>query len=117
MTMRRGLTFTLVLAAVLSAAGCGVGYKEGSRQPDSQSFIVFTGNVEGAMASVDEGEPFAVASLTYKDASGNDVKKAEKTFYQVRPGRHTVVVKKMGEVRVEREILIDAGATKEVWVP
>jgi hypothetical protein len=116
MTMRKGLVFT-ILAVALLAAGCGVGYKEGARQPDSQSYIVFTGNVEGAMASVDGDTPFAVASLTYKDASGQDVKKAEKTFYQVRPGRHTVVVKKMDVVRVERDLLIEAGATKEVWVP
>ena len=117
MIMQNRLAFTLVMCAVLIAAGCGVGYKEGSRQPDPQSFIVFTGNVEGATASVDGGTPFAVASLTYKDQSGQDVKKAEKTFYQVRPGRHTVVVRKQGEVRVERDVLINAGATLEIWVP
>ena len=114
--MRRGLAFT-ILTTVLLASGCGVGHKEGVRQPDPQSYIVFTGNVEGAMASVDGGEPFAVASLTYKDASGQDVKKAEKTFYQVRPGRHTIVVKRQGAVQVERDLLIEAGATREVWVP
>lgn len=117
MTMRQARTFTLIVAAVLLATGCGVGYKEGSRQPDPQSFIVFTGNVEDATASVDGGMPFAVVPLTYKDQSGQDVKKAEKTFYQVRPGRHTVVVKKQGEVRVERDVLINAGATMEIWVP
>ncbi len=116
MTMRKALTVVLLLAALL-ATGCGVGYKEGTRQPDPQSYIVFTGNVEGTIAIVDGGTPFEVASLTYKDASGQDVKKAEKTFYQVRPGRHTVVVKKMGEVRVERDLLIGAGAAIEVWVP
>jgi hypothetical protein len=117
MTMQKRLAFALVMCAAIIAAGCGGGYKEGSRQPDPQSFIVFTGNVEDATASIDGGTPFAVASLTYKDQSGQDVKTAERTFYQVRPGRHMVVVRKQGEIRVERDVLINAGATLEVWVP
>ena len=50
MTMQKRLAFTLVMCAVLIAAGCGVGYKEGSRQPDPQSFIVFTGNANRPLA-------------------------------------------------------------------
>ena len=116
-TMKKLILFVFLSALPLMAVSCGVGYKEGSRQLDNQSFITFTGNVNGAVAIVDGGEPFAVDSLTYKDNQGNDVKKSDKTYYQVRPGRHIVVVSKDGQVKVEREILINAGSTQEVWVP
>ena len=108
---------SLATLAILPLIALSCFYKEGSRQLDSQSYIWFTGNVKGAVASVDGGEPFEVDSLTYKDSQGNDVKKSEKTYYQLRPGRHTIIVKKEGQVKVERDVLIDAGATKEVWVP
>lgn len=113
--MKKLILFVFLSALPLMAVSCG--YKEGSRQPDNQSFITFTGNVNGAVAVVDGGEPFAVDSLTYKDSQGNDVKKSDKTYYQVQPGRHSVVVSKDGQVKVERDVLINAGSTKEVWVP
>ena len=115
MAMKKLILFGMLPALALMALSCG--YKEGSRQPDNQSFLAFTGNVNGAVAVVDGGEPFEVDSLTYKDSQGSDVKKSDKTYYQVRPGRHSVVVRKEGQVKVEREVLIDAGSTKEVWVP
>ena len=113
--MKKLILFVFLSALFLMAVSCG--YKEGSRQPDNQSFITFTGNVTGAVAVVDGGEPFAVDALTYKDSQGNDVKKSDKTFYQVRPGRHSVVVRKDGRVKVERDLLINTGSTTEVWVP
>lgn len=115
MTMKKLILFVFLSALPLIAVSCG--YKEGSRQLDNQSFITFAGEVNGAVAVVDGGEPFEIDSLTYKDSQGNDVKKSDKTYYLVRPGRHSVVVSKDGQVKVERDVLINAGSTKEVWVP
>lgn len=109
--------FLLTFFAILPLIATSCGYKEGSRQLDNQSYLTFTGNIDGASAVVDGGEPFPIDPVTYKDSQGNDVKRAEKTYYQVRPGRHNVVVNKDGQVKVEREVLINAGSTKEIWVP
>jgi hypothetical protein len=115
MIMKRLLAF--IFFAVLPVIAISCGYKEGSRQLDNQSFLTFTGNIDGAFAVVDGGEPFPIDPVTYKDSQGNEVKRAEKTYYQVRPGRHIVVVNRDGQVKVEREVLINAGSTKEIWVP
>jgi hypothetical protein len=115
MTMKKLLL--LIFLAVLPFIAISCGYKEGSRQLDNQSFLNFTGNIDGAFAVIDGGEPFPIEPVTYKDSQANDVKRADKTYYQVRPGRHSVLVKKDGQVKVEREVLINAGSTKEIWVP
>jgi hypothetical protein len=49
--------------------------------------------------------------------TGERVSKQGRTLYQVKPGKHDIVVKKDGQVVVHRNLMIGAGATKEVRVP
>lgn len=108
--MKKIFIFVVFVAAFSMFAGCG--HKEGVRQPDSQSYIHFTGNTVGAIAVIDDNAPFEVF-----DSSGQTGQNEGKTLYEVPPGKHEVIVKKGGEVVVHRVLMIGAGATKEVPVP
>jgi len=95
------LFFLLFIVTVLFF-GCG--YREGTIQPDQQSYLVFTGNVEGSIATIDGGNPI-------------ELKTQERTLYQIKPGRHDIIVKNGSEIRVNRSVLINSGATKEIHIP
>jgi hypothetical protein len=102
--------------AMLVASGCG--YQEGIRQPDRQSYIWFSGETIDAVAIIDDNEPFKVEQTSYVDSeTGERVSKQGRRLYQVKPGKHEIVVKKGGQVVVHRDLMIGAGATKEVRVP
>lgn len=114
--MRKWVVLTVAVVAVFVLAGCG--YQEGIRQPDRQSYIWFSGETKEAVAIIDDNEPFKVEQTSYVDSeTGEGVSKQGRTLYQVKPGKHEIVVKKDGQVVVHRDLMIGAGATKEVHVP
>jgi hypothetical protein len=114
--MKKWIVLAFVGLAVFLVAGCG--YQEGIREPDRQSYIWFTGKLDGAVAFIDDNEPFELVPLTYMNEQTGELEhKQGRTLYQVRPGKHTVMVKKNEQVVVHRELMIGSGATKEVWVP
>jgi hypothetical protein len=114
--MKKWVVLTVMVMAVFVFSGCG--YQEGIRQPDRQSFIWFSGEISNAVAIIDNNEPFKVEQNYYVDSdTGERVSKNRRTLYQLRPGRHVIIVKKNGQIIVHREVLIGAGATKEVRVP
>lgn len=114
--MKKWVFLTLAVVAMLVLAGCG--YQEGIRQPDRQSFIWFSGETTEALAIIDDNEPFRVDQAYYVDSdTGERVSKNGRTLYQIKPGRHVIIVKKNGQVVVHRDLIIGAGATKEVRVP
>ena len=88
------------------------GYYEGVVQPTPKSYIAFMGNVNGATAVID-------ASITlYLDKEIPEAQgKKEPVLFQITPGKHTVIVTKMGREVVNRVILVGDGATKEIEVP
>lgn len=114
--MRKWIVLTVTIVAMFVVAGCG--YQEGIRQPDRQSYIWFSGETKEAMAIIDDNEPFKVEQTSSVDSeTGERVSKQGRTLYQVKPGKHEIVVKKDGQVVVHRDLMIGAGATKEVRVP
>jgi hypothetical protein len=112
--MRKSIIFTVVFAALLILVSCG--HREGVRQPDNLSYIWFSGNTDGAVAIIDGNESFKV-DLTYINSGGEKVKTDGKTLYEVKPGKHEILVKRNGEVVIHRVLMINLGATKEVRVP
>ena len=106
--MRKLVIFSLAVAVLLIVVGCG--YREGTRQPDNQSYIWFSGNTDGAVAIIDGDESSKVDLTYYTNGSG-------KTLYEVKHGKHEVMVKRNGVVVVHRIFMISSGATKEVRVP
>ncbi len=109
-------TFLSLLVLVL-LFGCV--YKEGIIQPDQKSYIWFSGITDGSIATIDGGEPFKVEiGYYYNDQTDTGkVDKKGKTLYQVKPGRHEIIVKRGNEIRVNRVVLISSGATKEINIP
>lgn len=93
------------------------GFKESVVQPDNQSYLWFTGNTVNASAMVDNNREFKIEPGYYLDSQGQKVKKSGKALYEVKPGKHEVVVKRNSEIIVHRVLMISAGATKEVRVP
>ncbi|MDD5168675.1 MAG: hypothetical protein PHN75_07650 [Syntrophales bacterium] len=90
----------------------GCGYYEGVVQPTPISFLSFLGNTSGAVATIDD-----VTTINLdKGLSGND-KEGKVILLQITPGRHKVVVTRMGQEVVNRVIIVGDGATKEIQVP
>ena len=100
--MTRATKLLLLGFVIFALTGCG--YTEGVVQSDQKSFIAFTGKVVDAVAYVDQGAPFSLESERLVQ-------------YQIRPGKHKVVVKRNGQVVVDREVLIGNGMVKEIQVP
>lgn len=114
--MKKCIVLTFAVVAVFLVTGCG--YQEGIREPDRQSYILFSGDLEGTVATIDDNEPFKVEQTFYVDKeTGEKVSRKGRTLYQVKPGTHEIVVKKDGQVVVHRNVMIGTGATKEIHVP
>ena len=114
--MRKWIVFAVAVATVLVVTGCG--YQEGIRQPDRQSYVWFSGDTDGAFAIIDNDTPFEIVPTYSVDReTGEKVKKKSRTLYQIKPGKHEIVVQKNGKVVVNRVLIIGSGATKEVRVP
>jgi uncharacterized lipoprotein len=94
-------SFIAALLAVALLAGCG--YKEGVKTEAQESFLYFSGDVDGALVSVDGGAQFPV-------------KPGKDNLYSIPPGKHKVFVTRDGVVVVERDIYVGNGVAKEVDV-
>lgn len=115
--MKKFNAIFISLLVVVLMFGCV--YKEGIQQPDTKSYIWFSGNTDGSVATIDGGEPFKVEIGYYynNQTDTGKVDKKGKTLYQVKPGRHEIIVKRGNEIRVNRVVLISSGATKEINIP
>lgn len=112
--MKKWVVLIVAVVAVFVSASCG--YQEGIRQPDRQSYIWFSGETKDAVAIIDDNEPFKVEHPSSLDSETWE-KESGRTLYKVKPGKHEIVVKKDGQIVVHRNLIIGAGATREVQVP
>ncbi|GFM38271.1 hypothetical protein [Desulfovibrio psychrotolerans] len=106
--MKRIFAF-LMLSAVLFIAGCGA--HDGVVSKADVSWLSFVGDTRGAMVSIDDAAPFLLRPAGY------DKKQPKPQWYEVSPGRHTVVITRNDAVIVHREVLVGTGQTKEILVP
>ena len=114
--MRKYIILTISALALLSFINCG--YQEGIRQTDKQSYLWFNGQTKSAVAIVDNLSQFKLEESYYIDSeTGQKVSRDGKIFYQVKPGRHEIIVKKNGQVVVHRVVMIGSGEIKEIMVP
>lgn len=88
------------------------GYYEGVVQPTPKSYMSFMGNVGGATAIIDDK---VTLNLDQEYRGGDGQKKS--VLFQITPGKHKVVVTKMGQEVVNRVIIVGDNATKEIEVP
>lgn len=110
---------SVFLSLLIVSLMFGCVYKEGIQQPDQKSYIWFSGNTDGSIAIIDGGESFKVERGFYynNQTDTGKVDKKGRTLYQVKPGRHEIIVKNGSEIRVNRIVLIGSGATKEINIP
>jgi len=101
----------LVLGLILLALG-GCGYYEGVVQPTPQSYLSFLGNTDGAVAVIDDR---TTLNLGQELRGAENEKKT--VLFQLAPGKHKVVVTRMGREVVNRIVIVGDGATKEIQVP
>jgi hypothetical protein len=99
-----------LIALVLACVITGCGYREGVIQKDPIAYLWFTGNIEQALISLDDKEPFSLSR-----AEGTQ--EGSLTYYQVPPGKHRIVVKKGSEVVVDRIFIVADGTIKEIQIP
>lgn len=100
--------FLFLCMTFFFAVSCAM--HEGAVQRASKSYFKFSGNLAGAMASVDDNAPFA---LIKPDTNTSP----ENFAYQVSPGKHTLVVSRDGVVVVKRVLFLEDHGTMEVIVP
>lgn len=102
----------LILLGLLFFSIISCGYYEGVVQPTPQSYLSFIGNTNGAIAVIDDT---TTLNLDKELRGSEDEKKV--VLFQISPGKHKVVVTKMGREVVNRIIIVGDGATKEIQVP
>jgi hypothetical protein len=106
--MVRKLIFSGLL--LLSIVSCG--YYEGVVQPTPKSYLTFIGNTSGAVAVIDEAITLNLdKELQETDGIGKTV------LFQIAPGKHKIIVTRLGREVVNRVIIVTDGATKEIQVP
>jgi hypothetical protein len=93
----------LGLVIFLLCIGCGL--KEGVVQKEPKSFLWFTGNTKDAIVYIDDLSPIILKE------------NQAKIHYEISPGKHSIVVKKMGEEVINRIVLFGNGITKEIEIP
>lgn len=109
----------IYLWLVISLLCVGCGLKEGVVQKEQKSFLWFTGNTQNAIVYIDDLNPIILnESLANAGVEGdNNTKRSDKIHYEISPGKHSIIVKKMGEEVVNRIVLLGDGITKEIRVP
>lgn len=108
MVSKKLICISLLLFFIVSC-----GYYEGVVQPTPKSYLTFMGNVDGAMATIDD----TITLNLDNELKGVEGQQIKSVLFQIAPGKHKVIVTKMGREVVNRVILIGDGATKEIEVP
>lgn len=102
----------LILILILFAIFCsGCGLTERVVEKEQKSMLWFTGRTNGATAYIDDGAPIELKSPLYDERSD------KKYYYEVKPGKHKIIVKVDGAIVVERNVLLGNGIVKEIEIP
>ncbi len=78
------------------------GHTEGTIQKGEESFFVFSGNLENVKIHIDELQPFTPSIGKH---------------YQIRPGKHTVMAYRDGNLLLNRMIILENQVTTEIKIP
>lgn len=96
---------SLVLFVFLFIISCA--YKEGVVQKADRSYLKFVGNLKNITVQIDDMQPFSI----------NDSSSSNNKSYQVKSGKHTIIVSRNSQIIVKRLLFLDNGVTKEVQIP
>lgn len=116
MSHQKSAFIILGLFIFILCMGCGL--KEGVVQKEAKSYLWFTGNTEDALVYIDELDPIELGKNYYIDSeTGEKIEKKKEIHYELAPGKHRIVVKKMGTKIVNRIVLLGSGIIKEIEIP
>jgi hypothetical protein len=101
----------LIIGICLAFLCVGCGLTERVVEKEQKSMLWFTGRTNGAIAYIDNGDPIELKAPMYDERSD------KKFYYEVKPGKHNVVVKRDGVVVVNRDLLLGNGIVKEIEIP
>lgn len=104
----------LGLVILLLCVGCGL--KEGVVQKEPKSYLWFTGNTKNAIVYIDDLSPI-ILNESHASEGDYNKEKSDKIHYEISPGKHSIIVKKMGEEVVNRIVFLGDGITKEIKIP
>lgn len=107
--------FVNILMLIMLSTACG--YSSGMINPDSKSFVRFSGDFKGSVIYVDELPPIVLEGKSSAYTSENLSSNKLSTHYEIEPGKHLITIKKNGKVVVRREVLLVKGVVKEIRVP
>ncbi|MBU4078570.1 hypothetical protein KKE85_03120 [Patescibacteria group bacterium] len=102
----------LILSSLLLLSIISCGYYEGVVQPTPQSYLAFIGNTRGSIAVIDD-----VITLNLDKELQEADGRGQIVLFQTTPGKHKVIVTRMGREVVNRVIIVANGATQEIQVP
>ncbi len=113
--MKNIIIITILMVSFLVVAGCGI--REVVIQPDNKSYIWLSGNIDGVVVIVDSNKPLLVTGFNSTNSQREELDSDKRMLYEVKPGKHEVIVKRNGKVVVHRVIIINSGSIKEINVP
>ena len=107
----------LCLVILLLCVWCGL--KEGVVQKEPKSYLWFTGNTKNATVYIDDLSPIILNENTGTTSVDreNNIETSDKIHYKISPGKHRIIVKKMGEEVVNRIVFLGNGIIKEIEIP
>ncbi len=104
------------LVILLFCVGCGL--KEGVVQKEAKSYLWFTGATESSIVYIDDLNPIELKENYYINSqTGEKSKKNKDIHYKLIPGKHRVIVEKMGVKIVDRIVFLGSGIIKEIEIP
>ncbi|MBL7032805.1 MAG: hypothetical protein ISR91_01545 [Candidatus Delongbacteria bacterium] len=107
--MRRGLISTAILSLLLLQA-CYYGHRESNTQQPDECYLMFIGNLTEATVSVDQQEFVPLLGKL-------DDPRAAHYKYRIKPGNHMIIVKRHGNLILEKKIYVGPGESREIRIP
>lgn len=99
----KNIKFLLISILMILTSACA--YNTGVRTTEPVSYLYFTGDAQGVEVIIDDSPAFIVTEM------GN------KTLYKVTPGKHLIVIKRNGNIVVNRSVMLGDGHEKEFNIP
>jgi len=99
----RNLKIIILSTLIVMLSACG--YNSGSRISEPVSYLYFTGEAQGAEVFIDDNAGFMITET------------GSENQYKVTPGKHLIVIKKDGQTKVKRSVMLADGNAQEFNIP
>jgi iron complex outermembrane recepter protein len=119
----RTVVSSVMVLLFAAAAAAGARADQGPRVPsgspgDPPDSSDVRGTIVGVLRDAETGEPVAAAQVRLREMRRSELSNAQGRFQflDVRPGRYTVAVERIGYAPTERQVVVAAGQTTDLTV-